>query len=253
LIGAAMSQTSNPIAAAQRLMQRALPRRFYAEVRVAPHRGGFAVALDGRTALTPAGKPLAVADAAVAERLAAEWAGQGETIDPATMPLTRLVNAALDRVAADPDAVRADIVKYAESDLVCYRAEGPDKLTAAQDQHWGPLVAWTEQALGARLAVAAGVVYAEQDRAVADAVAAAVASLATLDLAALHVVTTLTGSAIIALALLKRRLTPEEAWTAALVDEDWQMSQWGTDASAIAVRANRRRDFDAAAFVLAAA
>jgi chaperone required for assembly of F1-ATPase len=209
------------------------------------------VALDGRIAKTPGKKPLAVAPRGVAEALAGEWRAQAGTIDPATMPLTRLINAALDRVAAEMAGVRAEIVKYAGSDLICYRAETPAKLIAAQDAAWSPLVAWAKDALRVRLRLATGVVHVPQDAAVGEAVAAAVAPLDALNLAALHLAMTLTGSAIIALALARGRLTPDQAWAAAHIDEDWQMAQWGTDPTALAARAARRRDFDAAALVLA--
>jgi chaperone required for assembly of F1-ATPase len=248
-----MAERTNPATAAQRLARRELPRRFYKDVGVATQDDGrYALLLDGRIAKTPGRKPLAVDRRAVAEAVATEWRGQKETVDPAAMPVTRLVNAAVDRVLGEMPAVRAEIVKYAQSDLVCYRAAGPDRLAAAQDAEWSPLVAWAKDALGAALRLGTGVVHVPQDRAVAEAVAAAIAPLAALPLAALHLATTLTGSAIIGLALLHGRLTPDAAWSAAHVDEDWQMSEWGADELALAARAARRRDFDAAALVLAA-
>ena len=140
--------------------------------------------------------------ARIAEALAAEWEAQGERIDPATMPLTRIVNAAIDRVAGEMAAVRADIVKYAGSDLICYRAEGPQSLIEAQDAAWAPLIAWAREALGARFVLAGGVVHVAQDAASLAAIDAALAPLDALRLAALHTATTLTGSAVIALALL---------------------------------------------------
>jgi chaperone required for assembly of F1-ATPase len=247
-----MEEPSDPTANARRLARRELPRRFYKAVAVVPHAGGFAVTLDDRLAKTPGGKPLAVPQRALADTLAAEWALQAETIDPATMPLTRLVNAAFDRVAGDMAAVRAEIVRYAGSDLICYRAASPAGLVAAQERQWAPLVAWAAEAFGVRLRLATGVVHVAQDRHLAEAVAKAVAPLDALTLAAVNLAMTLTGSAIIALAVTKGRLAPDAAWAAAHVDEDWQISQWGADETALAVRAARRRDFDAAARVLAA-
>ncbi len=196
---------SNPMTAAQRLARRELPRRFYKEAAAAPHEGGFALTLDGRVARTPGRKPMVVAREAVAEALAAEWAGQGEVLDPAAMPLTRIVNAAIDRVAGEMEAVRNDIVAYAGTDLICYRAEGPQSLIDAQEAAWAPVVAWVRDELGVDLVLAGGVVHVAQDPRVAAAVAAAVAPLDPLALAALHTVTTLTGSAFIALALAARR------------------------------------------------
>jgi chaperone required for assembly of F1-ATPase len=247
-----MVERPDPTGAARRLAKRELPRRFYSDVTVAPNGAGHAVLLDGRVTKTPGRKPLVVEKRPVAEALAAEWATQGEVIDPATMPLTRLVNAALDHVAGEAAAVRADIVKYAESDLVSYRAAGPPALVATEEAQWGPLAAWVDETLGVRLRLAAGPVHVDQDPALAAAINALVAPVETLPLAALHLATTLTGSAVIALALLARRIDPDTAWAAAFVDEDWQMSQWGPDEIALAARAARRRDFDAAALVLTA-
>jgi chaperone required for assembly of F1-ATPase len=193
-----------------------------------------------------------VPGAALAEAVAAEWRAQGDRVDPATMPLTRLVNVAIDHVGAASAAVRTDIVKYAGSDLVCYRADGPAALVAAQEAHWGPLVAWANQRFGIRLRTTTGIAHVAQDASLGAAVAAAIAQYPPLRLAALHLATTLTGSAVVALALAESALAPDAAWEAAHVDEDWQMAQWGTDTIALAARANRRRDFDAAAFVLTA-
>ena len=247
-----MSDKPNPMAAAQRLAKPEPPHRFYKRATAGRLGEGFAVLLDGKVALTPARKPLAVADRQVAEALAAEWEAQGDRLDPAAMPLTRIVNAALDRVAGEMQAVRAEIVKYAGSDLICYRAEGPASLQAAQAAAWDPLVAWAREALGARFALAAGVVHVAQDSGALAAVDAALLPLDPLGLAAVHTVTTLTGSAVIALALLKGRLMIDQAWAVAHVDEDWQMGQWGSDDAALARRAARHREMDAAGAILKA-
>jgi chaperone required for assembly of F1-ATPase len=168
------------------------------------------------------------------------------------MPLTRIANAAIDRVSAEMDAVRAEIVRYAGSDLICYRAEAPQSLIDAEDAAWAPLVAWAREALGLRLVLAAGVMAVDQEPATATAIERALAPLDPLALAAMHVATTLTGSALIALAVLKRRLTPEQAWTAAHVGEDWQMAQWGRDEIALIRRAARWREMEAAGMILTA-
>jgi chaperone required for assembly of F1-ATPase len=226
-------------------------RRFYKQADVAPHEAGFALVLDGRVARTPAGKLLAVRSEAVAAALAAEWSAQGERLDPTAMPLTRLVNSAIDGVAAEMAAVRADIVRYAESDLVCYRAEGPAGLIALQEAHWSPLLAYMREVLGARFVLAEGVVHVSQDWGALAAVDAALERYDALALAAVHTVTTLTGSTVIALAVARGALAPEAAWTAAHVDEDWQMSQWGEDEQALERRAMRWREMEAASLVLA--
>lgn len=247
-----MSEDNNPMQAAQRLARPELPRRFYKAATAGEYADGFAVLLDGKPVRTPGRNPLAVADRRVAEALAAEWQAQGERIDPATMPLTRLVNSAIDRVAGEMDAVRAEIVKYAGSDLICYRADGPQSLQDAQAAAWDPLVDWVRTELGVRLVLAAGIVHATQDTALSGAVDRLLQPLDPLALAAVSNVTTLTGSAIVALALLSGRLSADEAWAAAHVDEDWQMRQWGEDAAARSHRESRNREMDAAALILGA-
>ncbi len=239
-----------PVKTSQRLARPELPRRFYKEVTVGEDAAGFGILLDGKPVRTPGRKPLAVADRAVADRLAAEWAAQGERIDPATMPLTRLVHSAVDHVAGAMAAVRAEIVKYAGSDLVCYRADGPASLVAAQAAAWDPVVAWAREKLGARFILSEGIVHVRQDPAAIAAVDRALAGLDPLRLAAASTVTTLTGSALIALMLLSGAASPEEAWKAAHVDEDWQASHWGSDAAATARRAGRWDEMRAAALAL---
>jgi chaperone required for assembly of F1-ATPase len=201
---------------------------------------------------TPGKALLALPTRGLAEAVAEEWRAQGERIDPLTMPLTKLANSAIDGVKGREQAVIDDIVKYAGSDLLCYRAEGPAALVASQSKHWNTVIAWAKATLDAPLALAEGVVHVAQPKASLDRLRRELEGLDPFSLAALHVMTSLTGSALLALAVLRGRLTPEEAWQAAHVDEDFQISQWGEDAEAVKRRANRRRDFDAAARFLAA-
>ena len=245
-----MSETSGKPTSARSAR---FPRRFYKEASVGKHEAGFAIFLDGRLAKTPVGNPLAVGSQRVAEALAAEWAAQGERLDPAAMPLTRIVNSAIDGVSREMDAVRADIVRHAGSDLVCYRAGGPEGLVAKQEAAWAPLLAFAREALGARFVLAEGVMHVEQSPEALAAVDRALTGYDALSLAAIHTVTTLTGSAVIALALARHQVSAEEAWTAAHVDEDWQMSQWGKDEQALTRRARRWREMEAASAILAAA
>jgi chaperone required for assembly of F1-ATPase len=242
----------NPIESAQRGQRPEQARRFYKNAAAGPHENGFALFLDGKMVKTPGRKPLAVASRVVANALAAEWDGQGERVDPSTMPVTRIVNAAIDRVAGEMEAVRAEIVKYAGTDLICYRADAPQSLVDVQEATWDPLVTWAREVLDARFVLAAGVVPVPQNETALAAIDRAVAPFDALELAALSTVTTLTGSAVIALALARGRLSAEEAWTAAYVDEDWQMSQWGRDEAAILSRAFRWREMAAAALILQA-
>ncbi len=245
------NRPGNPIEAAQRLARPELPKRFYKRVTVETVPEGAMVMLDRRPARTPARRPLAVPSRALAEAAAEEWAAQENVIDPGSMPLTRLLNAAIDGVANNAKPVADDILRYAASDLVCYRAEYPVELLREQARQWDPLVAWLRESFGARLAATAGVMHVAQSEETLAALRAALDPLDAWRLAALHAMTTLTGSAVIALAVLKGRLSPEAAWEAAHVDEDWNIRQWGEDAEAMRRRARRFDEMKAAARAVA--
>ena len=247
-----MSDDSTPMARALRLAKRELPKRFYEHAAVGPLDDGFAVLLDGRVAKTPARKPLVVSRRDVAETLAAEWEAQTGDIDPATMPLTRLVNSAIDRVAGEMAAVRDDLVKHAGNDLLFYRAAGPQSLIDAEDRLWSPILKAAEKVLGVRFILAEGIAHVAQDERALAAIARTIAPYDPLPLAALHSMTTLTGSALIALAVAAGDLTAAAAWEAAHADEDWQMSHWGRDEAALGERAVRWREMAAAALLLGA-
>ena len=228
-----------------------LSKRFYARAETAQTEHGHRLLLDGRGANTPGRRPLAVPTAALGQALAAEWAAQETVIDPRTMPLTRLVNTAIDGVADRRAEVAADLGAFAGTDLIAYRAGDPERLVAAQSAAWDPLVAWAQESLGARLFLAEGLMHVAQPDASVAALRAAVEAVDDpFRLAALHTMTTLTGSLVIALAVLRGRLTAEEAWEAAHVDETYQASVWGRDAEAEARLAHRRGEFAAAAQVV---
>jgi chaperone required for assembly of F1-ATPase len=229
----------------------ARPKRFYRTASVDGRAPAFRVLLDGKPVRTPARRELAVPSRALAEALAAEWQAQGEHIDPASMPLTRLANSATDGVTGREGEVRADIAKYAGSDLLCYRAEGPAELVRRQAEAWDPVLAWARDALGAPLVLGQGIVPVAQPPAATAAIEGALAGLDAFALSAHHVMASLTGSALLALAHARGRLTAEEAWAAAHVDEDWQISQWGEDAEARARRDRRWTEMQAASRLLA--
>jgi chaperone required for assembly of F1-ATPase len=189
--------------------------------------------------------------AALAEAIAAEWEAQGERIEPLGMPLTALANTALDGVIGREVEVAADIVEYAGSDLVCYRADQPPELSRRQAAAWDPIVGWAGEVLGAKLAIGTGVMPVEQPHSVRDSIQRALEGSDAFTLTALHVMTSLMGSALLALAVLEGRLTAEEAWEAAHVDEDFQAEKWGRDAEADARREHRRREMMAASRLLA--
>jgi chaperone required for assembly of F1-ATPase len=245
----------DPMVSARRGLRPSLRRRFYQEAGVGETGEGFAVLLDGRPVRTPARRPLAAPERVIAQALATEWDAQRDTIDPAVMPLTRLANAIIDRVAAAPGPVRAEIERYLAADLLCYRAEAPEGLLARQAALWDPVLAWAGERLGARFILAAGVTHVAQPAA---AVAAAAKSIPDASagakeiwrLGALNVVTTLTGSALLALALDAQKLSADEAWAAAHVDEDWNMQFWGRDELALQRRAFHFAEMQAATLVL---
>jgi chaperone required for assembly of F1-ATPase len=242
-----MSET--PIETAQRLTRPELPRRFYTGVSIDERAEGFVVMLDGRPARTPGRALLAVPTMALANLLVAEWRGQGEVIAPETMPATRLVNVALDAVRAAPGPVRAETVKFVRSDLVCYRAGEPAGLVARQAEAWDPVLNWARSRFGARFVLSEGVMFVEQPPESIAAIAAVVDGFEVLPLAALQSMTTLTGSALLALAVALGQWDVETAWVAAHVDEDWNILHWGEDEEAAARRAFRFTEMQAAARV----
>jgi chaperone required for assembly of F1-ATPase len=239
----------DPSESARRNM-RALKRRFYEAVAVRDDPTGFAIELDGRPIRTPARRMLAAPRRTLAEALAAEWRAQTAFINPAEMPMTRLANTIIDGVAAAQDEVAGEIVKYLGSDLVCYRAATPEGLVARQSRHWDPILAWANAALGAEFATVQGITHVRQpDNAIARASAAIPHDA--WRLGAVHVVTTLTGSALIALALASGAIALDAAWAAAHVDEDWNMEFWGRDELSLKRRVYRFAEMTAAACVLA--
>lgn len=241
---------ADPVRAARASKAPALPKRFYAKAGIAEAEGGFRLVLDGRGANTPGRRPLAVPNVALGEALAAEWAAQETEIDPRTMPLTRLVNTTIDGVIDRRAEVAADLGAYAGTDLIAYRADAPERLVAEQAAAWDPLVTWAAETFGARLFLAEGVMHVAQPEGSVAALRAAVERVDNpFHLAALHAMTTLSGSLVIALAVLHGRLDAEGAWTAAHVDESYQAGVWGRDAEAEARLAHRRAEFEAAATV----
>jgi chaperone required for assembly of F1-ATPase len=243
------SEPLDPTEAARRNMRPNLRKRFYERAGAGE---GHAIQLDGKSVRTPGGNPLAAPTRALAEAIAAEWDAQVERIDPATMPLTRLANTIIDSVAANADAIAGEVAKYLGSDMLCYRADTPEGLVAKQTQHWDPILNWARDTHAARFVLSEGVMFVTQPDGAVSAMRGTIPSDA-WRLAAVNVVTTLTGSALIALALASGHLRPDAAWDAANVDEDWNMSLWGRDELALRRREGRFAEFKAAATVLALA
>lgn len=226
-------------------------KRFYTSASVRETPEGFAVLLDDRPVRTPSRNVLAAPTREIAEIMAAEWEAQRDVINPMTMPLTRLANSIIDGVTGRVDVVVEDIAKYLETDLLFYRAGHPDALVAREAAHWDHVLFWVAETLEARFILTEGIVHVRQPD---QAVAAARKALPSDPwvVGALHVVTTLTGSVLLALALMAGRLDADEVWAAAHVDEDWNSEKWGVDEEAAVQRASRLVDFRAAAAVLRA-
>jgi chaperone required for assembly of F1-ATPase len=242
----------DPMRAAQANMRPKPARRFYKAVEVREADGRHALMLDGRGARTPGRNPLVAPSRALMLKVAAEWEQQQGTIDPAEMPLTRLLNSAIDGVAHTRAETRSGILGYAGSDLLCYRAEEPEDLVERQARAFDPVLCWVAESLGARFNVTAGLMHVAQPQAALNAIGAALEAYDDpAALAALSVMTTLTGSAILALAVARGFLSAEAAWRAAHLDEDFQAEKWGADVEAMARRQARWREFEAAATAMA--
>jgi chaperone required for assembly of F1-ATPase len=246
---AAGNSPLDPQEAARRTTRAPQRKRFYAGADVAEADGGFAIRLDGKPIRTPSGKQVTAPSREIADAIAAEWNAQGETIAPLTMPMTRFANSVVQSVVDRAELVADDVAKYLGSDLLFYRAGHPEALVADEAAHWDPIVFWAAEKLGAHFMLAEGINHVRQPDA---AIAAARAAFPgdPWSIAALHVVTTLTGSALLALALAHGVREPVEIWTAAHVDEDFNIEQWGLDEEVAARRAARAVDFEAATRIL---
>lgn len=243
---------ARPTRVAEPSRESQLPKRFFEKAETVEDVEGHAIVLDGRPVRTPGKAKLVFSRTDLAVVCCAEWNAQGERIDPMTMPLTRLANTAVDGVATDMQAVKEDIVRYAGTDMLCYRADSPPGLVDRQRERWDPVIDWAHQALSTRLVLAEGVMHVAQPSESIAAFGVHVnAVIEPLELAALHVVTSLTGSAVLAMAVFKGELERDAAWALAHIDEDWNTEQWGEDDEAMARRVLRYRDMTAACLVLA--
>jgi chaperone required for assembly of F1-ATPase len=223
-------------------------KRFWTEATVTQDRG---IALDGRPVRTPGRAPLVVPTAALADAIADEWRTVIDTIDPRTMPLTGLANAAIDRIAPDPLGFGAGLARYGESDLLSYRAEEPPELVARQAAAWDPLLDWARSRYDVHVEVTSGVMHRPQPEATIRRLADAIAALDAFALAGLSPVVTVTGTLVGALALLEGATDGEALWHAARIDEAWQQEQWGVDELAERASQAHRGDFDAGVRFLA--
>ncbi|QDP19815.1 ATP12 family chaperone protein [Sphingomonas xanthus] len=222
-------------------------RRFWKTAEVVEANAGFGISLDGRRVKTPARADLTVPVRDLSEAIAAEWNGCGDCVDPRAMPMTGLANAAVDRVAPDRESFARGLARYAESDLLCYRAEGPAALVERQAESWDTLLGWARRRYDVDFACQQGVMHVAQPKETIDKLGHAVASLDPFRLAALSPLVTIGGSLVAALAVLEAMMPAAEAWDAVSLDDQWQLEQWGMDSEALASLDARQRDFLAAA------
>jgi chaperone required for assembly of F1-ATPase len=223
-------------------VDRPLPKKFY---KLATVGDDLSILLDGRAVKTPLKVKLVLPNAKLAQAVAVEWNAQEKLINPALMPLTKLANTAIDRAGPERDFVAGEVESFAANDLVCYRADAPTRLIELQNEVWDPVVAWANKQLNVKFKCSHSIRHVAQDDASVVAIQAHVAKLDHFQLTAVHNLTSLTGSALIALMLQVRATTPEYAWAAAHVDEDFQINTWGQDDEAAHRRKNRKADFDA--------
>jgi chaperone required for assembly of F1-ATPase len=221
-------------------------KRFYKDVGIARDGDGFAVQLDGKPLRPPSRAPLALPTEALAKAIAEEWRGQGEKLDMASMPLTRLAFAAVDTVPKQRAAMIEHLLGFGRSDLVSYRAEFPSALITRQAALWDPLLMWLAETHGANLAFTSGIKHVAQSEDTMEALQRVLSSFTDYELVALHAATTITGSLTISLALMGRRITTGQAFDAAHVDEHFQAEKWGHDEAAEARRAGLKAELEAA-------
>ncbi|PJI93168.1 chaperone required for assembly of F1-ATPase [Yoonia maricola] len=219
------------------------PKRFWKQAQAEACDGGFTVKLDGRPVRTPAKAPLTLPTLAMADAIAQEWDAQEAVVDPRTMPVTRGANAAIDKVRTQRDEVIALLAEYGDSDLLCYRAAGPDGLIKRQADAWDPMLDWAAETLGARLFVGEGVMHVTQKPEVLDKLTSEVAAFDDFALAAVHDLISLSGSLVLALAVTRDAITVEDAWTLSRIDEHWQIEQWGADEEAAAAEMVKKTAF----------
>lgn len=225
------------------------PKRFWKQAQAEACEGGFTVRLDGRPVRTPAKAPLTLPTLAMAKAVALEWDAQEELVDPRTMPVTRGANAAIDKVRTQRAEVIALLSEYGDSDLLCYRAAGPDGLIKRQAEGWDPMLDWAAETLSARLFVGEGVMHVTQSPEVLQRLETEVAAFDDFALAAVHDLISISGSLVLALAITKGAITVEDAWLLSRIDEHWQIEQWGADEEAAVTEATKRDAFlDAARF-----
>jgi len=225
-------------------MNPSLEKRFWEKASVVETENGFGITLDGRSVKTPSKTPLVVDFRAIADDIAAEWMAQGEQVDPATMPTTRMANSVIDKVTVNRDAIIDMLSDYAGSDLLCYRATTPQELIDEQARVWDPLLDWSANAMKAPFQATQGVMYVDQPAQSIEVYRAKLQSMNNYQLAGAHDLITISGSMVVAMGLMTNHLDVDQAWSAVSVDEIWQEKQWGADEEAQQAQEVKRQDFE---------
>jgi len=218
-------------------------KRFYQDAAVVAGESGFEIHLDGRPVRTPAREPLALPTHRLAEAVAEEWRAQGDVVDPRSMPFTGLANGAIDQIAPNRESFAAGIARYAESDLLCYRAEGPTELVGREAAAWDPLLDWAMARYDVAFRVTQGIIPVAQPDETLARLTAVVTAFDPFTLAGLSTLVTLSGSLVCGLAVVEGGHDADLIWTAAEIDEAWEVEQWGEDKEAAARSAQRRHEF----------
>ncbi len=218
-------------------------KRFWTDVEVVEDQSGYSIGLDGRSVKTPAKAALTVPSRALADAIADEWRAVEGKIDPGIMPFTRSANAAIDKVAAQFDDVAEMLAAYGGTDLLCYRAEGPEGLVERQQDGWDPILNWADATFGARLVPTVGIMPVTQSSEALACLATPLFLATSFELTALHDLIALSGSLVLGLAVTQRRLSADEAWALSRIDENWQAEQWGVDEDAAQVAEIKREAF----------
>lgn len=231
-------------------IEQKLIKRFYTEVSVSAQDGAYRLLLDGRGAKTPSRAPLALPNEPLAQAVAQEWRDQDKLIDPRTMPMTRLTNAAIEGGAGSIDAQVEEILRYAGNDLLCYRAENPDGLVARQGELWDPVLDYFRDKHGLKFVLTQTITHVAQPRGNEAKVRVMLERFELFGLSALSSLLNLCGSALLPLALAHGAVSGDAAWAAAHLEEDWNIEAWGQDGEAQERRVMRRREYDAAVSLL---
>lgn len=223
------------------------PKRFWNTATAEATEGGYTVWLDGRPVRTPAKAAFLLPSLAMAQAAAAEWDAQQGQVRPETMPVTRAANSAIDKVAHQFGAVVEVLAAYGETDLLCYRATGPEALVARQAAAWDPLLRWSAEVLDAPMVATAGVMHIAQPPASLSRLRAELTAATPFELAALHDLIAITGSLILGLAVARGLIDSAEAFGISRIDEHWQAELWGVDEEAAALEATKKAALDEAA------